>query len=117
MEVKLHPRSNFWLETDEGLVALSEWRIQLLESVGEAGSISGASRRMNIPYRLAWQRIREMEERLGVPLVVAHTGGSGGGGANLTKEAEDLIRRFEKFRNGLEDVVKSHFEAAFRGSE
>ncbi len=115
MEVNLHPRSNFWLETDEGEVALSEWRIHLLESVSETGSISGASRRMNIPYRLAWQRIREMEERLGIPLVVAHTGGSGGGGASLTKEAEEFIRRFKKFRNGLEDVVRNHFEAAFSG--
>jgi len=116
MEIKLHPRSNFWLETDDGEVALSEWRVRLLESVAETGSISGAARQMNIPYRLAWQRIREMEERLGVTLVMAHTGGAGGGGASLTEDARALIRRFEKFLEGLKDVVKSHFDAAFGDS-
>ncbi len=117
MDTKLHPRSNFWLETDEGKVALSTWRVQLLESIAATGSISGAARQMNVPYRLAWQRIREMEERLDMALVIAHTGGSGGGGASLTPDAEELIRRFREFQNGLENIVESHFEASFGGAE
>jgi molybdate transport system regulatory protein len=110
---KLAPRANFWLENEEGEVVLSPWRIRLLEEVAATGSISGAARAMDIPYRLAWQRIREMEERLGMELVVAHTGGTRGGGASLTPEAEDVIERFRRFLQGLEEVVEEHFRESF----
>ncbi len=110
---KLVPKSNFWLENENGEVVLSPWRITLLEKVSETGSISGAARSMGVPYRLAWQRIREMEDRLGVSLVVAHTGGSKGGGTSLTPEAEEVIDRFHRFLQGLEDVVEEHFRESF----
>ena len=83
--------TNIWLETEEGDVAFSRWRMELLESVDREGSISAAAKAMNIQYRLAWQRIHEMEERLGFPLVQTTVGGRGGGGAQLTPEARILI--------------------------
>ncbi len=88
--------ANVWLETEEGDVALSRWRMELLEAVGREGSISAAAKAMNIQYRLAWQRIHEMEERLGFPLVQTTVGGRGGGGAQLTSEACILIERLRE---------------------
>ncbi len=110
---KLTPKANFWLENENGDVVLSPWRVKLLEEVARTGSISGAARAMNIPYRLAWQRIREMEDRLGSTLVVAHTGGSKGGGASLTPEAEEVVRKFRGFLQGLEETVEEHFKENF----
>jgi molybdate transport system regulatory protein len=85
--------TNIWLETDEGDVALSRWRLELLEAVDRTGSISAAAHDMGIQYRLAWNRIHEMEERLGMPLVQTTVGGKGGGGAQLTPEAQVLIEQ------------------------
>jgi molybdate transport system regulatory protein len=88
--------SNVWLETEEGDVALSRWRLELLEAVERTGSISAAAKAMNIQYRLAWQRIHEMEERLGMSLVETTVGGRGGGGAALTPEARRLVERLRE---------------------
>lgn len=105
-------RSNFWIELD-GEVVLSGWRVRLLEAIDEAGSISGAAQQLDISYKLAWERIHEMEARLGQQLVDAQVGGIGGGGATLTALARDYIRRWRWFTDGLPDDVQRRFEAAF----
>ena len=50
-----------WIESEDGHVALSEWRVTLLEAVREHGSLVAAARALGVPHRTAWQRIREME--------------------------------------------------------
>ncbi len=57
---------------------------------------------MNIQYRLAWQRIHEMEERLGFPLVQTTVGGRGGGGATLTPEAHILIEHLRELFSAID---------------
>lgn len=98
---KLTPRTNIWLEVD-GEVAFSRWRAELLQAVDRTGSISAAAQAMGIQYRLAWQRIHEMEERLGVSLVEPRIGGKGGGGSELTPMAYVLIERFEKMVEAID---------------
>jgi molybdate transport system regulatory protein len=105
-------KANFWVEKD-GKVALSRWRVALLQAVDETGSISAAAERMKIPYRRAWDRIHECEERLGVKLLETQTGGPGGGGAQLTPEGAEFVRRFHKFSQGLDDLIKNRFAKAF----
>ena len=108
----LIPRANYWAEID-GEVVLSEWRVQLLQAIDAAGSISGAAHQLDIPYKLAWERIHEMEARLGQSLVDAQVGGAGGGGATLTPLARDFVRRWREFNQGLEAMVAQRFAAAF----
>ncbi len=90
---ELVPHTNVWIEVG-GEVALSRWRVELLQAIDRAGSINAAAEAMNIQYRLAWQRLHEMEERLGITLVHTATGGKGGGGTTLTPAAYSLIERF-----------------------
>ena len=108
----LTPKANFWAEIS-GDVVLSEWRVQLLQAIDEAGSISGAAQQLDIPYRLAWERVREMEQALGQTLVDAQVGGAGGGGATLTPLAREYMRRWQEFHQGLETLVAQRFAAAF----
>ncbi len=108
----LQLRANFWAEVNDQVV-LSDWRIRLLEAVDAAGSISGAAHHLDISYKLAWERIHKMEERLGQKLVDAQVGGVGGGGASLTPLARDYIKRWHTFSTGLIDVVRDHFQLAF----
>jgi molybdate transport system regulatory protein len=98
----LTTHTNIWLETDDGDVALSRWRLELLEAVERTGSISAAAHAMNIQYRLAWNRIHEMEERLGIALVQTTVGGRGGGGAQLTPEAHILIERLTEMFDAID---------------
>ena len=107
-------KANFWVEKD-GKVVLSRWRVALLQAIDETGSISAAAVRMGIPYRRAWDKVHECEERLGVKLLATQTGGSGGGGARLTPEGADCVKRFQQFSQGLDDLIKYRFTEAFEG--
>jgi molybdate transport system regulatory protein len=109
-------RANFWIEKD-GEVVLSRWRVALLQAIEDTGSISGAAEQLGIPYRRAWDRIHECEERLGVKLIDTQTGGLGGGGARLTPEGAQYVKRFQEFTRGLDEVVKARFQEAFEESD
>jgi molybdate transport system regulatory protein len=106
------PKFNVWLERDGGVV-MSRWRMRLLVEIGRTGSITAAAQHMEVPYRRAWERIREMEEGLGLRLVETEVGGAGGGGATLTDQAQELIARFERFADGLEEEIQDRYREAF----
>ena len=110
----MEPRVNLWIEID-GQVALSRWRIELLTAIAETGSISAAADCVGVPYRRAWEKVHEMEQRLGIALLDTQTGGPGGGGARLTLEAQDYVARFEQFSQGIDSYVRQHFREAFGG--
>lgn len=109
-------QTNVWLESG-GEVALSRWRVELLQAIDRTGSISAAAESMNIQYRLAWQRVHEMEERLGVALVHTTTGGAGGGGAILTPAARDLIERFLALADAVDGFAAQQAQRQFPSSQ
>lgn len=108
----LTPRSKLWLEV-EGQIALSEWRVALLEAVEETGSLARAAQRIGVPYRTATYKLREIEEHLGVRLLATRSGGAAGGGSHLTPEAHDLIGRWRAFSAGLDEWVAARYRDAF----
>jgi len=108
----MQPHYNLWLEID-GEVVLSLWRVELLRAVAACGSISAAAEQLNVPYRTAWQKIHEMETRLGQKLVETQTGGRHGGGAHLTSAAERYLDQFERFAHDMERFVADSFAANF----
>ena len=109
----MRPRLKVWIETDDGRVALSEWRVGLLQAVATHGSLVAAARALGVPHRTAWQRIQEMESSLGVRLLDTTSGGVGGGHSQLSTAALDLIQRYQNLRDGLDDLVGERFEAGF----
>ena len=108
----LRPRSKIWLERD-GVVVLSEWRVALLEAVDATGSLAGAATRLNVPYRTAWARLREIEAGLGFRVLDTQTGGSEGGGSTLTAEAREVLARFHRVADGVAALVDDRFHSEF----
>ncbi|MBV9546738.1 MAG: LysR family transcriptional regulator [Chloroflexi bacterium] len=112
----LRPRVKVWIEGPDGRVALSEWRVALLEAVECYGSLSAAARGLGIPQRTAWQRLHEMEERLGTKLIEGSSGGASGGSSQLTAAARAFIQRYQRMRTGLDEHVQARFLQAFDAS-
>jgi len=108
----MQPKFNLWLE-EEDEVVFSTWRAALLTRISETGSISAAAAQMGVQYRTAWQKINEMETRLGVKLVQTQVGGHHGGGATLTPAARDYVDKFERFNAAIEKVVEAKYRQAF----
>jgi molybdate transport system regulatory protein len=105
-------RSKVWLECD-GQLALSEWRIRLLEKTAETGSLARAAEAIGVPYRTAWAKLKDIESSLGVRLLATQSGGADGGGSELTPEAVELIARFRRVTAGLSALVAERFAAEF----
>lgn len=110
---RLVPRAKLWLEVD-GQVALSDWRVRLLEAIEETGSLKRAAERLDVPYRTAWYKLKEVESRMGVRVLETASGGAAGGGSRLTPEGRDLVCRFRAFAAGVAELAEKQFGAAFR---
>jgi len=70
-------------------------RIELLRQIDLTGSISAAARVVGMSYKGAWDAIDAMNNLAGEALVLRATGGKGGGGAQLTARAQQLIQTFQ----------------------
>jgi molybdate transport system regulatory protein len=108
----LIPHGNLWIERNDRVI-LSRWRVQLLEAIEATGSISAAAERLGVQYRLAWERLDEMEEGLGLRLVERHVGGAHGGGASLTPTGQDLIARFNAVAAVMDQTLRTEFQRHF----
>jgi molybdate transport system regulatory protein len=92
---------------------LSDWRADLLETIERTGSLARAAEEMEVPYRTAWYKLKEIEEQLDLRLLETQSGGLGGGGSTLTVEARHLVERFRRVRAGVADLVRERFQAEF----
>lgn len=80
-------------------------RIQILQLVGQHGSISQAARMAGISYKAAWQAIHTLTNLAGEPLVDSSIGGSGGGGARLTPAGERLLAAADQLQAARRGVL------------
>lgn len=108
----LQVRSKIWLEV-EGAPLLGDGRERLLRLIDELGSINAAARRMGLTYRRAWGYVQAMEDKLATPLVLREKGGVGGGSSALTPEARMLLDKFERLRQGLNQIIDEKFAEIF----
>ncbi|MBI2723586.1 MAG: LysR family transcriptional regulator [Chloroflexi bacterium] len=108
----MEPRTKIWIERD-GRIALSSYRARLLSLIDETGSLSEAANRMQISYRRAWGKLREIESNLGLRLVESVSGGPGGGGSRLTDEGRRMLQAYENFRRAAEEATRREFRRFF----
>lgn len=76
------------------VVAIGPGKADLLQAIGQDGSISAAARGMGMSYRRAWLLVEDMNKAFRGPVVQTLTGGDGGGGARLTDLGEEVVRRY-----------------------
>jgi molybdate transport system regulatory protein len=60
-----------------------------------------------------WGKIKATEDRLGLPLLTKRTGGSHGGGSELTPFAKILIERFRHLDNLIRTTSDTLFQGVF----
>ncbi len=109
----LAPHFKIWLERD-GKIALSDWRVELLELIEETGSLAAAAKRLKVPYRTAWYKLKDLEKCWGFSLLVTESGGASGGGSRLTTEAQQLVIRFRRLTTDIQQIVEKRYQEEFK---
>jgi molybdate transport system regulatory protein len=108
----LRVKSKVWVEAN-GRMIFSDGRLALLDAVEELGSLSKAAGRLRISYRAAWGLLKVTEKALGCSLLEVRIGGSAGGGAALTPEARELVRRYRRVKSLVNRTADRAFARAF----
>lgn len=93
--------------------AFGDGPARLLAGVEKSGSLRKAAQDLGMSYNKAWRILHAAEERLGFPLMDRSVGGSTGGGSHLTREAEDLVVRYQAVAAEAEEVLEAIFAKHF----
>jgi molybdate transport system regulatory protein len=69
---------------------------------------------MGMSYKRAWQLVDAMNRDLGRPVVETAIGGSGGGGAALTDAGRELVARYTRLEDRVNDAARDELAALQR---
>ena len=75
-------------------IAVGPGKIDLLEAIGTAGSITAAAKALGMSYRRAWLLVDTMNRCFARPVVEAEAGGKRGGGTRLTPLGAEVVQRY-----------------------
>ena len=89
-------------------------KVQLLELIDQHGSIRSAANAMDMSYRRAWLLLKETEDLMGAPVIIAETGGSKGGGAALTPLGRAVVEKYRAIEKHATESVAADLRALAR---
>lgn len=87
--------------------AMGPGKADLLEAIGETGSISAAGRKLDMSYRRAWLLVDEMNACFRGPLVATRLGGAKGGGAEVTDLGREALTRYRALQSLAWEAVRA----------
>jgi molybdate transport system regulatory protein len=90
---------------------LGPGKIALMELISKHGSISAAGKEMGMSYRRAWLLVDEINHIFREPLVETQMGGSGGGGARLTKLGREVAGRYRAIEGAAATATAADIRA------
>ena len=92
---------------NEAEIAFGPGKAELLLAIHTTGSISKAAKQMNMSYRRAWQLVDTMNRNFISPLVTTQTGGSHGGGAQVTAFGLEVVEKYQQMQTIAKQSVES----------
>lgn len=108
-KTKTHCRPRFRILTGKE-IALGPGKVDLLEAIDRAGSISGAARDLGLSYRRAWDLVDTMNRCFRQPLVIRRQGGAGGGGTRLTELGRRTVSDYRAMESKAEQAVATEWQ-------
>ena len=79
--------------------ALGPGKVELIEAIERAGSISGAAKHMGMSYRRAWNLVDAINHDFKEPIILTNVGGRGGGGATISPIGHEILSRYRKIED------------------
>jgi molybdate transport system regulatory protein len=95
-------------------VRIGPGKVAVLEEIARSGSISAAGRALRMSYRRTWELVEDLNRNLGTPVVETAAGGSGGGGAVLTRAGKAIVERYRAIEMDTALAARKHLLALHR---
>ncbi|HET8997869.1 MAG TPA: LysR family transcriptional regulator [Acetobacteraceae bacterium] len=89
-------------------------KVAVLEEIARSGSISAAGRALHMSYRRTWELVEDLNRSLGTPVVETAAGGSGGGGAVLTRAGKAVVTGYRAIELDTALAARKHLVAISR---
>ena len=86
-------------------IAIGPGKAELLAAIAETGSISASAKRLGMSYRRAWLLVDTMNRCFREPVVASATGGSGGGGADVTPFGRRVLEHFDAMQRRVDRAL------------
>ncbi len=103
----------FWLEFEKSSILGSGWA-GLLDKIekNEEGSLTLAAKECGYSYKYAWNILKRIEKRTGMPVVKTGKGGRGGGGwVKLNEWGEYLLKIYREYSKEIKKIRKILLES------
>ena len=113
MDKDLHLKLTIRMYTDDNQRCFGPGIATLLERVRVHKSLRAAAASMEMAYSKAWRIIRPAEGVFGCKLLSSTFGGSHGGGAVLTPQAERLLAAYADYQAQVEAFAQEKFRESF----
>lgn len=97
----------------DGRPVFGDAEMRLLDAIARQGTLSESAAALGLSYRAAWSKLRAVEANVGTKLVETTVGGAGGGSSRLTKAAERLVGRYNRFRAAVGAFTLAEFSRCF----
>ena len=102
---KAHRPDSFIRVRVANVNAIGPGKADLLEAIGESGSIAAASRRLGISYRRSWDLVKSLNGAFRSPLIELAKGGRKGGGARLTATGREVLALYRRMESGAAAAI------------
>ena len=90
--------------------ALGPGKIELINAIEKAGSISGAAKLVGMSYRRAWNLVDRINHDFATQIIVTNAGGRGGGGASVSPVGLEIIDRYKRLETKAMNCINSDLE-------
>ncbi len=88
------------------VILIGPGKADLLEAIGETGSIRSAAERIGMSYMRAWSLVRTLNENFREPLVERTRGGARHGGAIVTPLGRAVLGLYREMEQRSERAMK-----------
>jgi len=108
----MKPKLRVWVTFGKDL-KFGDGRARLLELIDARGSLKKAAQELEMSYRNAWGYLRDLEKAADFKFVERAPGGGPDSGMRLTKAGKRFLARYQKFRSGVDNAARRHFDRTF----
>ncbi len=96
-----------WIENQNGESLFGDGKWQLLKTIEKTESLKLAIEECGLSYRKTWNKLEEIEQKLGFYLIERQRGGTAGGKTTLTPEGKKIVELFDDFHSQFDVVINS----------